>query len=622
MAGTASIHALAVDDVVRAENAAWTRFAIAGDRAEFCSGWLAILCTQIGRVNSALLLLGPDTQGDYTPGAMWPDPTRDLTHLVPTAEKALAERKGIVTAADGVSPPAADAAAHIGYPIDVAGKLHGAVVLDLSPRSELALQRGLRLVHWASAWLIDQFRQRVIEERDGRLSRMALAMDIVATAMRERRCAASGLAVANELSIRLNCDRVSIGLEKSGSVDVLSISHTAVFDSRMSLVRQIGEAMDELVDLEKTVVLPAGEGDPPGAVAHTELAREQKDVAVCSVPLRVDGHVTGVLLLERVVGDPFDPPTVELCETIGDLLGPVLDLKQENEQSLWRRLRSFLAAKARILVGPRHPGAKLVALVVVAAVAALALLTDTYRVSARSVVEGAIQRAVVAPFEGHILESHVRAGDTVHAGDVMCQLDDRDLKLEHARLSSEREQLVRKQRQALAAQDRPSMVVLAAQIAQAEAQLNLIDDKLARSTLKAPFDGVVVSGDLSQLLGTPVEQGKLMFQVAPLESYRVVLQVDERDIASLQLGQAGEMMLSGLPGQHMPFTLQQITPVSTSEEGRTFFRVEAHLTHPPDRLRPGMEGIGKVEIGERRLIWIWTHRLTDWFRVWLWKQEP
>jgi hypothetical protein len=32
-----------------------------------------------------------------------------------------------------------------------------------------------------------------------------------------------------------------------------------------------------------------------------------------------------------------------------------------------------------------------------------------------------------------------------------------------------------------------------------------------------------------------------------------------------------------------------------------------------------MEGIGKVDAGERKVIWIWTHHLVDWLRLWTWK---
>ncbi|MGH8736376.1 MAG: efflux RND transporter periplasmic adaptor subunit, partial [Burkholderiales bacterium] len=161
-----------------------------------------------------------------------------------------------------------------------------------------------------------------------------------------------------------------------------------------------------------------------------------------------------------------------------------------------------------------------------------------------------------------------------------------------------------------------------AQISESEAELSLVDDRLARATLVAPFDGVVVAGDLSQLLGTPVEQGKVLFQVAPLDAYRVILEVDERDIDQVRVGQQGELALSGMPSHPLHFTVRQITPASTAQEGRNYFRVEAQLQNPSARLRPGMEGVGKIDAGKRKLIWIWTHGLVDWLRLWVWKWLP
>src|SRR5262249_7911173 len=143
-----------------------------------------------------------------------------------------------------------------------------------------------------------------------------------------------------------------------------------------------------------------------------------------------------------------------------------------------------------------------------------------------------------------------------------------------------------------------------------------------RSVLVAPYDGVVISGDLSQLLGTPVEQGKTLFQIAPLDSYRVILQVDERDIANITLGQPGELTLSGMLSDRLSFKVEQITPISTAQDGRNFFRVEARVENSTERVRPGMEGVGKIVVGERKLIWIWTHSLIDWLRLAMWKWWP
>ena len=85
-----------------------------------------------------------------------------------------------------------------------------------------------------------------------------------------------------------------------------------------------------------------------------------------------------------------------------------------------------------------------------------------------------------------------------------------------------------------------------------------------------------------------------------------------------QPGQRGRLTLSALPGQPLPLGVERVTPVATAEDGQNFFRVEARLERPSESLRPGMAGIAKVEVGRRRFLWIWTHGLLDWFRLWVW----
>jgi RND family efflux transporter MFP subunit len=226
---------------------------------------------------------------------------------------------------------------------------------------------------------------------------------------------------------------------------------------------------------------------------------------------------------------------------------------------------------------------------------------------------------MAAPFQGYVAQSFVRAGDRVSAGQPLARLEDRELQIERTRWVAETEQARRKYLQAAAQQERAAMAVAAAQADQAEAQLALVEERLARATLRAPFDGIVVLGDLSQQLGSPVEQGKVLFEVAPLDAYRVVLNVDERDIDHVRKGQRGQLALAGLPYEHLAFTVRQVTPVATAQDGHNTFRVEAQLDQATLRLRPGMEGIGKVDAGERKLAWIWTHGLVDWLRLWTWK---
>jgi multidrug resistance efflux pump len=174
----------------------------------------------------------------------------------------------------------------------------------------------------------------------------------------------------------------------------------------------------------------------------------------------------------------------------------------------------------------------------------------------------------------------------------------------------------------MAERDAAQVRIYSAQMDQVRAQLSLVEEQLTKMVLTAPFDGIVLTGDLSHELGAPVQRGELLYEVAPLEEYRVVLEVDERDIDEIAVGQHGSLVFSAFPGEPVAFTVEHLTPVSTPAEGRNTFRVEAALDETPADLQPGMEGVGKVEIDRRRLIWIWTHDVVDWLRLVSWRWLP
>ena len=102
----------------------------------------------------------------------------------------------------------------------------------------------------------------------------------------------------------------------------------------------------------------------------------------------------------------------------------------------------------------------------------------------------------------------------------------------------------------------------------------------------------------------------------------MILEVEEGDIESIGLGQAGRLRIGSIPEQPLDYVVERITPIAEQADGRNFYRVEARLTGANERIRPGMEGIAKTEIDERLLIRIWTEKLTDWIWLTAWKWLP
>jgi multidrug resistance efflux pump len=160
--------------------------------------------------------------------------------------------------------------------------------------------------------------------------------------------------------------------------------------------------------------------------------------------------------------------------------------------------------------------------------------------------------------------------------------------------------------------------VISAQIDQANAEMELARQQLQKISLTAPYDSVVIEGDLSQMLGSPVERGDVLFKIAPLQGYRIILKVDESLISYINVGQSGVLALSSMPERNFDLTVDKITAVAKAEDNKNIFRVEASLLNPPDILRPGMEGIGKIKAGKRSLLWIWSHDIINRVRLWTW----
>ena len=106
-------------------------------------------------VRSALVLLGTPDRGPFTPAAVWPNPNFSVKHLTGAAERALKERRGLLLQNESsqYEENTLLPGHQIAYPIEVSGKMHGIVVLELEPRPGPEIQDLMRKLHWGAAWL-------------------------------------------------------------------------------------------------------------------------------------------------------------------------------------------------------------------------------------------------------------------------------------------------------------------------------------------------------------------------------------------------------------------------------------------------------------------------------------
>ena len=597
----------------------WAAFATAGSTEAMCRSWLALQCRSLPGVSGAMLLLARQG-GPFQPVAIWPDASQDFTYLRAVAEECVKTGAPVVH-----RPPHASGATglHIAYPfLADADQPVGAVVLDLLARPETEIKTTLRALHWGVGWLEAQaVRDRMGRERQ-RVAGAAAALDIVAVANEHDRAEAAAMAVANEMATRLGASRVAVGLDAGHGVRLMALSHTAWFKRNTTMVAGIEQAMDEACEQRATIRIPAAAGDAVRIqVAHEALASSwDANGAYTSFPLVTDRGAVGAITVLHT--EPPPEAVVRLGEAISALLGPILDQKRRARRLVSGRIIDGVHDAVGAVIGPRHIAWKLAATAAVAVAVAAILIPTDFRVSAKAVLEGRVQRAVPAPFDGFIATAPAKAGDIVHAGDLLATLDDHDLQLDRVRWQSEHERLILKSREAMSKHDPGTSGQLDAQLRQTDAQAALTAEKLARTRITAPIDGIVVSGDMSQAIGAPVETGKVLYEVAPLDDYRVIVRLDERDIRFVKAGQTGHVLLHGMTGDSVAFTVQRVTSVAETDSGHNTFRVEATLDGAPANLRPGMEGIGKIEVAEHSYAWVWSRSLMDWARMLIWSWTP
>jgi multidrug efflux pump subunit AcrA (membrane-fusion protein) len=437
---------------------------------------------------------------------------------------------------------------------------------------------------------------------------------------------AAAVSVVSDLALLLQCERVSLGVCAGVRVRVEAASGVRDLRAEQAAVQALAQAMEEAVDQRCALVFPPSENTPAVALTllHAHLSQLSGGMSICTVPVfenalenAVEGErPTAVLLFERAAA--FDAAALQTAQDAATFLGPVLVLAQRAEASLPQRVKTQISARSKLL--PWQVGVMASA----ALVAAVAIWPTTYRVVAQARAEGAVQRVIAAPADGFVRAVSVRPGEAVRADDVLVQLEDQDLKLEREKWQSETAQLDKQYREAMSKDDAAQIVVAGSKLEQARSQLALAQVQLARSALKAPFDGVLISGDLTQSIGMPVKRGQELMTVATERSFRIVAEVDEQDIGALRVGQTAQVLFATL-SEPVPFTVSRIAPVANAVEGRNIFEVEGRRSDPTasekntDSLRPGLRGVAKIDIEASHLGMVWWHRASTWLRALMWR---
>jgi RND family efflux transporter MFP subunit len=294
------------------------------------------------------------------------------------------------------------------------------------------------------------------------------------------------------------------------------------------------------------------------------------------------------------------------------------DLKRTDR---WFGARWLAVAREKLteLLGPRHTVAKALGAFAVVAAIVLAVVRIDYRVDAPFILRAEDMVFVSAPFNGYLDEVKADVGDEVKKDAVMASLDTRDLLLEEAGAAAERTRFLGEVEKASGADKPAEMRIAQAQAEQARVRFEIIQYRRSQSNIVAPFDGVVVEGDLRKRIGSPVKQGDVLLRIARTDRTYVECHVNERDIRELQVGGGGQIAFASAPKHQFNVRINRIEPAAQAKEAGNTFSVRSVVEGPRESWwRPGMSGVAKLDAGRRTLLWVITHRTVDFLRMQLW----
>ncbi|MFG0283173.1 MAG: HlyD family efflux transporter periplasmic adaptor subunit [Phycisphaerales bacterium JB039] len=485
-------------------------------------------------------------------------------------------------------------------PLAANGTVEGACVALVPMRAGLEdAEAMVRLTLLAARFETFLWRQQCLTEAEHK-AKLREALELLDAAQQGASAAAMGSLMCHELARRFGCTRVSIGLIRRGALRLAGVSGAEAIDRRSPAVEAIEAAMEECADQDVEVVFPQPPDAPPSerrAVRmHQTLHEKFGPAAIVSLPLRIEGDLVGVALLERPADDPFPPGALPLLRLIGEFIGPALWTRRLADRGVLAVSRDRLVDLGAAVVGPRHTGKKLLGAVAGLALAAMALIPIPDRVVAPVEIQPAQMRTITPPFTGLLAQVMVEPGDAVAAGDVIARMDTADIEADLAGQLAERQSLIRQRDDALAGGRVSEAEQIQGAIDEKDARIAQLELHIERSLIKAPVDGVISGSDLDPFVNARVDPLTSLVDVIGAERI-AVLRVDERDIRDVIIGQGGRLTVKSMPGERAEIRVRRINPRAEAGQGANTYTVEADFVADPGWVRSGMTGTAKLQRG-------------------------
>jgi hypothetical protein len=451
-----------------------------------------------------------------------------------------------------------------------------------------------------------------VKRLESQLTQIAAISELV-----ERMGTANSLAeacrlLATQLQQYISADCIFVGqcAPRSPKCRLLAISGMTVFHPRDDRALAAQAVLQETIARGELTRWPSRQG-AAGLLAHRQFAATQLAQGIVAAPLRDQrGQLRGAWMVVGPIKAIHNDQTLRLLRAAETPVATALHLAACCERG---RLHQALSAVKHFFLEKRGQACSITAL----CLATVLCIPTMYRPQNDCTVEPLTRRFVAAPFDGPLEEALVRPGDEIAEGDLLARMDGREVRWELAGIRADLHRATKQRAGHVAAHDSGQAELARHDVDRLQMRTQLLERRDQELEIRSPLAGVVVSGDLKDAEGMPLETGRTLFEVAPLGRMKVEIAIREDDFAYVRSGMKATIQLNAFPLQSFEATIARIHPRAELRESENVFIAEIELDNPSGILRPGMRGTATIAADRYPLGWNLLRRPITAALTWL-----
>ncbi|MFC1835626.1 efflux RND transporter periplasmic adaptor subunit [Thermodesulfobacteriota bacterium] len=452
---------------------------------------------------------------------------------------------------------------------------------------------------------------------------LAIGIELAKNATKARTLEELQFILVNDVRALIPFDRSLLIYHFDGESSLAAVHNQIKLEHKSDFVQRVNKLAPSLKGIDKGIIIFA---DAPVAETVPEyqatLLKGFMDYTKCSclmlIPLTLRDHGVGHLLLE-FYGDnaPGQLETSALINMVPFFSAALTEKWLISKKRGVRRAFEWALSPDRGLSRRVKFWIKLgIIVAVVLGLVYVSALNMTLTVGGKAEVAPDYEYFAFVEIDGLIQKVFVEEGHAVEKGQRLAVIESKDIdfKIREAKrmiesYSTEMEILTN-----LGAEDPTKLAesrLVAIKRQRAKYELDYLEWQRQFLEIRSPVDGVVLTERVESLVGKKFKAGEAFCTIAPHDVLVSDIFVRQSDVAYVKKGMKGEVFFDFEPRKKNEVTIENISPASvTIPELGSVFRVRAKFAAQPPNIKPGMQGIARIDTGTAKLWFVVTRKIT------------